>query len=152
MYDRPYREGQAGPLHVLINTDTNPYLAATATESKSGDEVISDMEPLMSDFYGNQPDYNNLSSERNFVSKRMSCSFLQPLRVIPAVLLSTILNTLDALSYGILIFPTMNATMPATAKEAGISMFLVSTVVAQLAFTVLSKFRGVNGSMVRDKT
>ncbi|KAI9337871.1 sulfate transporter family-domain-containing protein [Zopfochytrium polystomum] len=71
------------------------------------------------------------------------------LRSIPAVVLGVILNLLDALSYGIIIFPASGAAIPSTATQAGISMFLLSTFICQLIFTLGgSAFPGANGSMM----
>ena len=74
---------------------------------------------------------------------------LQGLRSIPAVLLAVVLNLLDAMSYGIIIFPASDGRLPATAAQSGISMFLASTVISQIVFTFGgSRFRGAVGSMM----
>ncbi|KAJ1566320.1 hypothetical protein HK405_010272, partial [Cladochytrium tenue] len=74
---------------------------------------------------------------------------LSALKSIPAVMLGLILNLLDALSYGIIIFPALGASIPASAPQAGISMFLLSTIICQLVFSLGgSKFPGANGSMM----
>ncbi|OUM60580.1 hypothetical protein PIROE2DRAFT_63055 [Piromyces sp. E2] len=73
---------------------------------------------------------------------------IQFFKYLPAVLLGVLLNLLDSLSYGIIIFPK-HETMPHTYVQSGISMFLVSTVVAQLVYcTGISNFKGGNGSMM----
>ncbi|KAE9390077.1 hypothetical protein BT96DRAFT_980462 [Gymnopus androsaceus JB14] len=67
-------------------------------------------------------------------------------RAIPAVLLGCLLNVLDAISYGMIIFPT---SAPFTdLGPMGVSMFFVSTIVAQLSYTFSSGFAGGNGSMM----
>ena len=55
---------------------------------------------------------------------------------IPAVGLGLILNLLDALSYGIIIFPTNDTFMPKSSTQSGISMFLVSTIISQLVYSI----------------
>jgi len=71
------------------------------------------------------------------------------LYAIPAVLLATTLNLLDAVSYGMIIFPSTSKSMPETAAASGISLFLVSTIVSQLVFTLGgSAFKGAVGSMM----
>ncbi|KAJ3125549.1 hypothetical protein HK098_000168 [Nowakowskiella sp. JEL0407] len=71
------------------------------------------------------------------------------LRSIPAVILGLILNILDAMSYGIIVFPQSDPLMPSSATQSGISMFFASTVIAQLVYTFGgSKFKGANGSMM----
>ncbi|KAJ1652535.1 hypothetical protein IWQ61_007151 [Dispira simplex] len=66
----------------------------------------------------------------------------------PAVLLGTIFTLLDAISYGLIIFPV---SMPAFESfgPTGLSMFLLSTVVCQLTFSAgASTFAGANGGMM----
>jgi SulP family sulfate permease len=97
------------------------------------------------------------------------------LAALPAVLLGCLLNILDALSYGMLIFPasppftgvrvstdsigsTMHSTMQSTLEgtpetvnliPAGVSMFFVSALVAQVVYSAGgSGFAGANGSMM----
>lgn len=58
------------------------------------------------------------------------------------------LALLDALSYGIIIFPapTTENHIPSTATHAGISMFMASTAIAQFVYSLGgSGFLGVNG-------
>jgi SulP family sulfate permease len=68
---------------------------------------------------------------------------------MPAVLLATMLTLLDAISYGIIIFPASDIHLPTTAPHAGISMFLASTIISQIVYTAGgSAFKGAVGSMV----
>ncbi|KAJ3204599.1 hypothetical protein HK099_001084, partial [Clydaea vesicula] len=67
---------------------------------------------------------------------------------LPAVFLGLMLTILDAMSYGIIIFPASDKVVPETAARAGISMFLASSVIAQTLYTFGSGFKGVNGSMM----
>ncbi|KAI9294301.1 hypothetical protein K502DRAFT_292471 [Neoconidiobolus thromboides FSU 785] len=67
---------------------------------------------------------------------------------IPAVLIGTMLNVLDAVSFGIIIFPTA-LPMFSDFGPDGISMFLVSTVIAQLIYASGgSRFGGGNGGFM----
>ncbi|KXN68546.1 hypothetical protein CONCODRAFT_26477, partial [Conidiobolus coronatus NRRL 28638] len=67
---------------------------------------------------------------------------------IPAMIIGTILNILDAVSYGIIIFPTHLKPF-STFGPDGISIFLVSTVIAQLTFASgASKFAFGNGGFM----
>ncbi|KAI8865582.1 hypothetical protein GQ42DRAFT_129321, partial [Ramicandelaber brevisporus] len=67
---------------------------------------------------------------------------------VPAVALGLILNLLDALSYGLIIFPVTEPVF-STFGPDGLSMFLLSTAVAQLVYAAGgSAFRGANGSMM----
>ncbi|KAJ7086439.1 sulfate transporter family-domain-containing protein [Mycena belliarum] len=71
----------------------------------------------------------------------------QAVRALPAVVLGCLLNILDGVSYGMIIFPT---TPPfSDLGPMGVSMFFVSCVIAQLTYTFGgSGFAGANGSMM----
>lgn len=69
-----------------------------------------------------------------------------PVSLIPAVLLGLLLNILDALSYGMILFP-LGEPLFADLGSDGISMFYVSTIVAQVVFSCGgSIFKGGVGS------
>ncbi|KAI0164822.1 sulfate transporter family protein [Xylariaceae sp. FL1272] len=70
---------------------------------------------------------------------------LDPIQCLPAVIVGLLLNVLDALSYGMILFPLGNPVF-ANLGPAGISIFYVSTIVAQLTFSLGSIFRGGVGS------
>lgn len=70
---------------------------------------------------------------------------LPPIACLPAVLVGLLLNILDALSYGMILFPLGNPIF-ANLGSAGISIFYVSTIVSQLVFSCGSIFRGGIGS------
>lgn len=70
---------------------------------------------------------------------------LDPVKTLPAVFVGLILNILDALSYGMILFPLGNPIF-ANLGPAGISMFYVSTIVSQLTFSTGSIFKGGVGS------
>ncbi|KAJ1961972.1 hypothetical protein H4R35_007397, partial [Dimargaris xerosporica] len=67
---------------------------------------------------------------------------------VPAVILGVIFTLLDAVSYGLILFPV---AMPAFESfgPTGLAMFLVTTVISQLTFSGgASVFRGANGGMM----
>ncbi|RKP13673.1 sulfate transporter family-domain-containing protein [Piptocephalis cylindrospora] len=67
---------------------------------------------------------------------------------IPAVFLGLILNILDAVSYGMIIFP-LSIPLFSTFGPDGISMFLFSAVISQVCYSGgLSMFGGSNGNMM----
>lgn len=70
---------------------------------------------------------------------------LVPFTCLPAVFVGLILNILDALSYGMILFPLGNPIF-ANLGPAGISMFYVSTIVSQIIFSTGSIFKGGVGS------
>lgn len=69
-----------------------------------------------------------------------------PASLLPSVFLGLLLNILDALSYGMILFPLGEPIFSDLGSD-GISMFYVSTVIAQLVFSCGgSIFRGGIGS------
>lgn len=64
---------------------------------------------------------------------------------LPAVFLGWLLNVLDALSYGTILFPLGEKIFEDTGPD-GIAIFFVSTVIAQVIYSCLSKFKGGVGS------
>lgn len=71
---------------------------------------------------------------------------VHPVSLIPAVLLGLLLNILDALSYGMILFP-LGEPLFAHLGADGISMFYVSTIIAQVVFSCGgSIFKGGIGS------
>ncbi|KAJ2988436.1 hypothetical protein NUW58_g3978 [Xylaria curta] len=70
---------------------------------------------------------------------------MSPIRCLPAVIVGLLLNVLDALSYGMILFPLGNPIF-ASLGPAGISIFYVSTIVSQLTFSTGSVFKGGVGS------
>ncbi|KAG0294604.1 hypothetical protein BGZ98_001713, partial [Dissophora globulifera] len=73
---------------------------------------------------------------------------VEPVGFIPAVILGLLLNLLDAVSYGMIIFPLNVSPFQALGPD-GISMFFVSCVISQLVYSLGgSAFKGGNGSMM----
>lgn len=70
---------------------------------------------------------------------------VDPVKTLPAVIVGLILNILDALSYGMILFPLGNPIF-ANLGPAGISIFYVSTIVSQIVFSTGSIFKGGVGS------
>lgn len=70
---------------------------------------------------------------------------VDPLSCLPAVVVGLLLNILDALSYGMILFPLGNPIF-ANLGPAGISIFYVSTIVSQLTYSMGSIFKGAVGS------
>lgn len=85
------------------------------------------------------------SNPKAWNSKALVHTLLVPVKCLPAVLVGLILNILDALSYGMILFPLGNPIF-ANLGPAGISMFYVSTIVSQVIFSTGSIFKGGVGS------
>ncbi|KIW31965.1 uncharacterized protein PV07_03551 [Cladophialophora immunda] len=73
-------------------------------------------------------------------------AIVHPVSLLPAVFLGLLLNILDALSYGMILFPLGNEIFEGLGSD-GIAMFYVSTIVAQVVYSSGgSIFRGGIGS------
>ncbi|KAI1649751.1 sulfate transporter family protein [Daldinia loculata] len=72
-------------------------------------------------------------------------AIIDPIHCLPAVIVGLLLNILDALSYGMILFPLGNPIF-SNLGPAGISIFYVSTIISQLTFSTSSLFRGAVGS------
>lgn len=71
---------------------------------------------------------------------------VRPAKLLPAVFLGLLLNILDALSYGMILFPLGNKLFDSLGSD-GIAIFYVSTIIAQLVYSCGgSVFRGGIGS------
>ncbi|EDN96234.1 hypothetical protein SS1G_01159 [Sclerotinia sclerotiorum 1980 UF-70] len=71
---------------------------------------------------------------------------MAPVQSLPSVLLGALLNILDALSYGMILFP-LGQPIFEKLGAAGISIFYVSTIISQLVFSCgMSTFKGGIGS------
>ena len=71
---------------------------------------------------------------------------MDPVQRIPAVLLGLLLNILDALSYGMILFPLGQPIFEKLGPD-GISMFYVSCIISQLVYSLGgSVFKGGIGS------
>ncbi|RCI15425.1 hypothetical protein L249_3462 [Ophiocordyceps polyrhachis-furcata BCC 54312] len=68
-----------------------------------------------------------------------------PASCLPAVIVGLLLNILDALSYGMILFP-LGKPLFAHLGPAGLSIYYVSTIVSQVVFSSGSAFRGAIGS------
>ncbi|KAF8923011.1 hypothetical protein BGZ58_003467, partial [Dissophora ornata] len=83
-------------------------------------------------------------NQKMFVQKCL----VEPVGFLPAVVLGLLLNLLDAVSYGMIIFPLNTAPFQELGPD-GISMFFVSCIISQLVFSFGgSAFRGGTGGMM----
>ncbi|PIB01001.1 hypotheticalsprotein [Cercospora beticola] len=77
--------------------------------------------------------------------KMYQAAIVQPISTLPSVFLGLLLNLLDALSYGIILFPLGEEVFSQMGAD-GVSMFYVSCIVSQLVYSTGSIFRGGVGS------
>jgi SulP family sulfate permease len=85
-------------------------------------------------------------SRKTYTKDAAVAATLASLQTLSAVFLGLLLNILDALSYGYILFP-LGVSMFSQTGPDGISIFFVSCIVAQLCYSLgLSMFRGGVGS------
>lgn len=91
-----------------------------------------------------------LSNPKGWDLKQVASTvIIAPVKTLPAVFLGLLLNLLDALSYGIILFPLGEEVFSDLGAD-GVSMFYVSCIVSQLVYSSGSIFKGGVGSeMVR---
>ncbi|KZZ98813.1 sulfate transporter family protein [Moelleriella libera RCEF 2490] len=87
-----------------------------------------------------------VTSPRRWNRKTMwDTAVVGPVSCLPAVAVGLLLNILDALSYGMIMFP-LGKELFSQLGSAGISIFYVSTIISQITFSTGSIFRGAVGS------
>jgi len=88
----------------------------------------------------------NLTNPKNYTKHALASTALTSLAMTSAVFLGLLLNLLDALSYGYILFP-LGAPIFSQTGPDGISIFFVSCIVSQLCYSLgLSSFKGGVGS------
>jgi SulP family sulfate permease len=88
----------------------------------------------------------SISNPKNYTKDALVSTTLGSLQTLSAVFLGLLLNLLDALSYGYILFPLGSPIFAQTGPD-GISIFFVSCIVSQLCYSLgLSTFRGGVGS------
>jgi SulP family sulfate permease len=88
----------------------------------------------------------SLADPKNYTTKALASRAASSAQVLSAVFLGLLLNILDALSYGYILFP-LGAPIFSETGPDGISIFFVSCIVSQLCYSLgLSAFKGGVGS------
>lgn len=88
----------------------------------------------------------SLSNPKHYTKDALVSSALGSVQIMSAVFLGLLLNLLDALSYGYILFP-LGAPIFSQTGPDGISIFFVSCIVSQLCYSLgLSVFKGGVGS------
>ena len=89
---------------------------------------------------------SQLGSPKAWNRARIQGLVMEPISCLPAVLLGLLLNVLDALSYGMILFPLSQPLFSELGPD-GLSMFYVSCIVSQLVYSLGgSIFKGSVGS------
>ncbi|KAL5621534.1 hypothetical protein BROUX41_006434 [Berkeleyomyces rouxiae] len=146
------------------DVETTPLLGVIRRGSMSGQRSLygSSLEDHIDDIEAQKlhpdPQPNWFTSEgssmpRNMVWNPIKWNYssiyheavVRPAHCLPAVIVGLLLNILDALSYGMILFPLASPIF-SQLGSAGISIFYVSTIISQLTFSTGSIFRGGVGS------
>ncbi|KIO23152.1 hypothetical protein M407DRAFT_215409 [Tulasnella calospora MUT 4182] len=129
-------------------TETSRLLPSnSALPTSYGGPAQSSVKSYVAATRGNIVD--RISSASKALAKRSTYSSIgkEAVSSIPAVILGMLLNILDGVSYGFIMFPT--GTLFAGFGGIGVSMFFVTTIIAQLVYSLGgSTFAGANGSMM----
>ncbi|KAI0933274.1 hypothetical protein AcV7_004789 [Taiwanofungus camphoratus] len=154
--------------HPSLKTALSPVVSSADAAHAEILTESSESAPLLADLEAAHPSYsNNGDGHRGSGGKcskgllaglrrsplhrpNMRCAkslFVTAAQSLPAVILGTLLNVLDGISYGMIIFPTSGVF--SNLGGAGVSMFFVSAVISQLIYSAGgSGFAGANGSMM----
>lgn len=94
-------------------------------------------------------DHGALEGQTTQTKPRVLDFVLRPFQYIPAVFLGVLLNVLDGLSYGMIMFPIGDALFSSMAP-AGLSMFYISTIISQLVYSLggLAFLSGIGSEMI----
>jgi SulP family sulfate permease len=88
----------------------------------------------------------SLTNPKTYTKEALISGALSSAQTLTAVFLGLLLNILDALSYGYILFPLGSPVFSQTGPD-GISIFFVSCIVSQLCYSLgLSTFKGGVGS------
>lgn len=110
-----------------------PYEDDSSTEYTT---LLTDVEALKKD----EEERVRVSDVVRFIKEADSKEWLRtcvlhPARYVPSVFLGTLLNVLDGVSYGMIIFP-IGETVFSSLGPTGLSMFYISTILSQLIFSL----------------
>ncbi|SCV06053.1 LANO_0H21066g1_1 [Lachancea nothofagi CBS 11611] len=137
--ETPYPNESLDVTDLLLSSHPNQDLEYGAVD-RSDEQYISLQSPRDSDFQDVLLDPNASTMDKvTFTSRRV-------VMYIPSVILGLLLNILDALSYGLIIFPITEPFF-AHMGPAGLSMFYVSCIISQVTYSSgFSAFRNAVGS------
>lgn len=120
-------EGSFAPTRIRSNTQASSSASVTPLISRSYRKYTDEPQPENFTEYGDIKDDPQPSRLHQIV--------LKPLNYLPAVFLGTLLNILDGLSYGMIMFP-VSETLFSSLGPVGLSMFYVSCIVSQLVYSL----------------
>ncbi|KAJ3067722.1 hypothetical protein HDU98_009069 [Podochytrium sp. JEL0797] len=120
-------------------------LTATPTASTFVDTQYPVEDPSRDTMLGNER--AALLGDAATAKKHKPENLLTVLTSLPAASLGLLLMVLDSVSYGIIVFPAKSHFIPSNAPQVGVQMFLISSLISQTVFTIMSGFPGAQASM-----
>ncbi|KAK7028327.1 sulfate transporter family protein [Favolaschia claudopus] len=131
--------GSTLPTAPITLPPNSPPSPTSASSPSTEHDSLTESTPLFS----SRPKHRNLKTLQSLAGTTLK----QAVEALPAVILGCLLNVLDGVSYGMIIFPTMAPFDDL--GPMGVSIFFVSCIIAQLVYTFGgSGFAGANGSMM----
>ena len=138
------------------NTERTPLLPKSRTPGKDSQRQLSRSTssqltlPVKESFVRSRDHvvhfWHTLSNPKTYTKEAALSGAMSSVQVLSAVFLGLLLNVLDALSYGYILFP-LGVPMFSKTGPDGISIFFLSCIVSQLCYSLgLSKFKGGVGS------
>jgi len=86
--------------------------------------------------------------QKTMSKENLKSMITEPITVLPAVILGLLLNLLDGVSYGMIMFPNSNPIFAHFGGD-GVAMFFVTCIISQLVYSLGgSVFKAGNGSMM----
>lgn len=130
------------------NASTTPLLSSTSKKFYTEDSpdavhpfmhTPDDLEAGTIDYHltpaGHRPSAGATAANTGPASSKFHHYVVRPVHYLPAVFLGTLLNILDGLSYGMIMFPVSEAVF-SSLGPAGLSMFYVLCIVSQLVYSL----------------
>lgn len=134
----------------MVSADTNastvPLLSTSSKKYYSEEDAMHPFMNTPDDLESGTIDYHLTPAANQRLGTQAGASvgpppsklqhyIIRPINYLPAVFLGTLLNILDGLSYGMIMFPISEAVF-ASLAPAGLSMFYMSCIVSQLVYSL----------------
>ncbi|EGG02270.1 uncharacterized protein MELLADRAFT_117613 [Melampsora larici-populina 98AG31] len=135
--------------HQLTPLISRPFRIINNSISTNHDNLNANYGSIPTTHQNDTTPTKNKPSKSNHLIKNASNQIPIILGYIPAVILGLMMNILDGVSYGLIIFPNQSHQAFDGLGSIGISMFFLSCIISQLVYSLgASAFKGGNGSMM----
>lgn len=135
--------------HQLTPLLSRPFRIINNSLSGNHDNINASYGSIPTTHQNDTNPIKNKSTKSNHFIKNTFNQIPIILGYIPAVILGLMMNILDGVSYGLIIFPNQSHQSFDGLGSIGISMFFLSCIISQLVYSLgASAFKGGNGSMM----